>query len=47
MVDIKTITEQVQDVVPMAQNIAAIGEPMSGNFQASTIIGKLPPSWNS
>lgn len=45
MVDGKPIMEQVQEMVQIAQEIAALGEPISKNFQVSTIIGKLPASW--
>ncbi|GAV66922.1 UBN2_2 domain-containing protein [Cephalotus follicularis] len=45
MVDDEPILDQLQEIVGVAQDIAAIGEPMSENFQVSTNFGKLPPSW--
>lgn len=41
----KPIIEQVQEMIRMAQNIDVKVESIMENFQASTVIGKLSPSW--
>ena len=45
MDDAKPIIDQVNALNDIATECADVGEPFSENFQVSTIIGKLPPSW--
>lgn len=45
MVDNKPIMEHIQEIIRMCQDIVENGEPMTENFQASTIIGWLPLPW--